>query len=120
MIVSIPQNKNLFLATGALGHSELVDIDKPKLIKTLSDKKVVDISSGWHFCTALTETFDLYCWGRGEYGALGMDSSHSQIMPTLNNIFEEYQDMHGIKPAQIKSVRNHSMVLMGKIVSGKI
>lgn len=48
---------------GALGHGNYRDLDTPRLIESLSDLDVVDISAGWAHSLALTKDGKVYRWG---------------------------------------------------------
>ncbi|XP_022244118.1 E3 ubiquitin-protein ligase HERC2-like isoform X2 [Limulus polyphemus] len=54
-----------------LGHSSEEHVRFPKVVELLSSKKVVDLSVGTSHCVALTESGELYCWGRNDQGQLG-------------------------------------------------
>jgi regulator of chromosome condensation len=57
-------------------------------IKSLKDKKVVQVGGGGHHSAAVTENGEIYMWGRLDSGQLGLDN---------NNIEEENiaRDAHG-------------------------
>jgi alpha-tubulin suppressor-like RCC1 family protein len=48
----------------------------PKKVKFEDENvKIKSISAGLYHCNALTESGDLYTWGRGLYGVLGNGSN---------------------------------------------
>jgi len=53
------------------------------LIKALSGKHVVHIACGSTYSAALTAAGELYTWGRGNYGRLGLGGSEDQTVPSL-------------------------------------
>lgn len=61
-------------------------------MKFFNDKniKVKDIACGIRHSVALSETGDIYTWGRGEYGLLGNGSNRDSMLPTKNEYFEMY------------------------------
>lgn len=63
-----------------LGHGNEEHVRYPKLIESLSDKKIKDLSVGGTHILALTEDQFVYGWGRNDYG---------QIDPTLGPVVSE-------------------------------
>jgi len=63
---------------GALGLGGATFSRIPKLVKTLSDKVVVQIACGEYHTLALTDKGDVYAWGRGFEGQLGIGSPHGE------------------------------------------
>ena len=45
---------------------------EPKLVDSLKETTVIDIAAGTGHNLAITETQDLYAWGAGQYGELGL------------------------------------------------
>jgi alpha-tubulin suppressor-like RCC1 family protein len=61
---------------GALGHGDKELQFVPKKVKFgEEDVKIKTISAGLYHCNAMTESGDLYTWGRGLYGVLGNGSN---------------------------------------------
>ncbi len=48
--------------------------NSPILIEALLDKKPIDISCGASHTVTCTEDGDVYSWGEGRFGALGVSS----------------------------------------------
>ncbi|GIY42325.1 e3 ubiquitin-protein ligase HERC2 [Caerostris extrusa] len=78
-----------------LGHSSDEYSRFPKLVESLSSKKVVDIAVGNCHCVAVTEEGDVYGWGLNDNGQLGdFTSSEPSVIASfrgkndniLNNI----------------------------------
>lgn len=58
---------------GKLGHGGVATEKFPKLIQgSLSGKNVKCISAGNRHSACVTEAGELFCWGEGEGGRLGM------------------------------------------------
>ena len=68
---------------GKLGHGNRVSYDKPKLIESLKSKRIRDIACGSSHSAAITSSGELYCWGLGEYGRLGLGDTSTQLKPKL-------------------------------------
>ena len=56
--------------------------EAPTLIQALAGKPIVQIACGSEYSAAITTTGDLYMWGRGTYGRLGVGSSDDLNVPT--------------------------------------
>ncbi|KAK8398901.1 hypothetical protein O3P69_004178 [Scylla paramamosain] len=68
---------------GKLGHGNRMSYDKPKLIESLKSKRIRDIACGSSHSAAITSSGELYCWGLGEYGRLGLGDTSTQLKPKL-------------------------------------
>ena len=66
---------------GRLGHGDTSSRDDPTLIEGLVGKNVVQISCGSTYSAAITDSGELYTWGRGTYGRLGHGNSDDQNVP---------------------------------------
>jgi len=64
---------------GALGQGITVLCPNPKRLTQLENKEIVDIVCGEGHSLALNKHGDVYCWGRGFEGQLGM--GHLQCVP---------------------------------------
>jgi alpha-tubulin suppressor-like RCC1 family protein len=62
---------------GALGHNSLDPHFNPKKVEFFSKNgiKIDKIAAGNYHCVAVTESGDMYNWGRGLYGVLGNGSN---------------------------------------------
>jgi alpha-tubulin suppressor-like RCC1 family protein len=72
---------------GSLGLGDTVFMSNPTAINYFVDHavKVMDITcGGWH-TAAITTEGDMYVWGRGEHGRLGLGDERgaSKLLPTL-------------------------------------
>jgi alpha-tubulin suppressor-like RCC1 family protein len=68
---------------GQTGHGNSIDQSLPKLIDTLSGKTIKNIACGAFHSVALTDLQNVYCWGRGSKGRLGLNSDSDQFSPRL-------------------------------------
>jgi len=64
-----------------LGDRALHQSSTPCLVEALSNLNAVKISCGWGHTAAVMNNGDLYTWGVGEYGALGIADPGSQWFP---------------------------------------
>eukprot|EP00741_Cyanophora_paradoxa_P009380 tig00000144_g9086.t1 len=68
---------------GRLGHGDEKDAFLPQEIDMLRSKQIVQISAGGAHSAALTSLGDLYMWGNGQAGQLGLGEKHDQRTPGL-------------------------------------
>ena len=54
-----------------IGTASLKSSPSPCLVEGLMSQSCVKVSCGWGHTMVLTESFDLFSWGFGDYGALG-------------------------------------------------
>eukprot|EP00826_Nyctotherus_ovalis_P031579 TRINITY_DN2525_c0_g1_i7.p1 TRINITY_DN2525_c0_g1~~TRINITY_DN2525_c0_g1_i7.p1 ORF type:complete len:839 (-),score=257.71 TRINITY_DN2525_c0_g1_i7:25-2541(-) len=64
-----------------LGDRTLHQSSTPCLVEALSHCNAVKMSCGWGHTAAVMDNGDLYTWGVGEYGALGVADPGSQWFP---------------------------------------
>lgn len=59
---------------GRLGHGKSTDCSVPTAVSTLSEQKVVKVAcgSGDSHTLCITDQGQVYSWGDGDYGKLGM------------------------------------------------
>ena len=68
---------------GQLGHGDRNSQKSPVKVEMLSNKPISSIScGGWHSC-ALTPNGDVYAWGSGRCGQLGLGDWASHRVPVL-------------------------------------
>ena len=75
-----------------MGHGDIQNHFRPKKVKFFEDNgiKVKDIACGVRHCVVLTESGDIYTWGRGEYGLLGNGNNSGSLLPVKNEFIEMY------------------------------
>ncbi|XP_042325644.1 E3 ISG15--protein ligase HERC5-like [Sceloporus undulatus] len=79
---------------------------KPRLLRELGDKQIVQIACGDHHSMALSKGGELFAWGQNEYGQLGMGRKSSATgEPQLVWLLEN------VPVAQIAAGSAHSMAL---------
>jgi E3 ubiquitin-protein ligase HERC2 len=68
---------------GILGHGNEFGLDKPMLIKELKNEEIIFIIAGEFNSAAVDAQGQLYTWGRGKYGMLGLGSEENVNIPKL-------------------------------------
>jgi len=64
-----------------LGDLTMTRSSTPCFVETLANLTAIGISCGWGHTAAVMSNGDLYTWGVGEYGALGIPETGSQWAP---------------------------------------
>lgn len=75
---------------GALGHGTLSDTRSPKLVTALQSDKVVAIAAGGNHTAALTASGEVFMFGKGRDGQLGLNEVayrwDPRRVPSLQNV----------------------------------
>eukprot|EP01130_Rhizamoeba_saxonica_P005107 TRINITY_DN204_c0_g1_i3.p1 TRINITY_DN204_c0_g1~~TRINITY_DN204_c0_g1_i3.p1 ORF type:complete len:294 (-),score=48.71 TRINITY_DN204_c0_g1_i3:374-1255(-) len=70
-----------------LGHGGVSSLEVPQVIERLSNVNIEAIDCGWGHSIALADTGELYVWGWGKDGQLGLGNDDTVTVPTvLDNI----------------------------------
>lgn len=97
-------------SNGCLGTGNLNDMYKPDMIKSevfglaKAERFIIDIVAGSEHCLALNEEKNVFAWGNGKMGRLGLGTETSQLYPTKIKFF----DNHDIKIFRIEAGEMHS------------
>ncbi|EGR29393.1 rcc1 family hect domain protein, putative [Ichthyophthirius multifiliis] len=75
---------------GSLGHGGLIYSDIPKNIIKFNQKKIIQITCGEFHTLALTDTYDLYSWGRGFEGQLGTGKDCASFPCYVSIFYQKY------------------------------
>eukprot|EP00300_Choanocystis_sp_HF-7_P019282 c20291_g1_i1.p1 GENE.c20291_g1_i1~~c20291_g1_i1.p1 ORF type:complete len:1112 (-),score=197.97 c20291_g1_i1:2283-5597(-) len=69
---------------GKLGHGELNDETTPRLVAALDGKKVIQVACGFsHTLALIAGSQDVYAWGSGHGGKLGLGDQQNRSEPAL-------------------------------------
>ncbi|XP_071723330.1 ultraviolet-B receptor UVR8-like [Rutidosis leptorrhynchoides] len=68
---------------GQVGVGDNVDHCSPVQVKFPRDQRVVQISCGWRHTLAVTERQNVFSWGRGTNGQLGLGESKDRNIPMI-------------------------------------
>ncbi|XP_013171805.1 PREDICTED: probable E3 ubiquitin-protein ligase HERC4 isoform X1 [Papilio xuthus] len=80
--------------------------DKPKIIKFLAAKSVIQIACGSYHSIALTNNGDLYSWGANSYGQCGLGN-----MTNKETTPQQITSLFGVPIALVACGSNHTFVL---------
>ena len=70
-----------FFSPNALGHGDKQPCPHPKRVEALQGSRVRGIAAGEEHVLALTEEGQVWAWGKGEFGRLGLGGSGNQLSP---------------------------------------
>ena len=62
-------------SSGCLGHGNFHDVKQPKIVEALIGSEVMDLACGSNHAVALTTDQELFSWGIGDNGRLGLASA---------------------------------------------
>ena len=66
---------------GQLGHGAAISCAEPRLLSQLASKVVAQVVCGQGHSMALTDYGDVFSWGRGFEGQLGLGSQEVALCP---------------------------------------
>ncbi|KAL9664449.1 hypothetical protein QQ045_019850 [Rhodiola kirilowii] len=73
--------------SGQLGHGEMVNVLKPKMVESLKSLVIVHVAAGWNHSGFVTDTGLLYTCGDGSFGQLGHGDFQSHCSPKAVSYF---------------------------------
>ncbi|KAL6047563.1 hypothetical protein STEG23_007674 [Scotinomys teguina] len=68
-------------SNGCLGHGNLTDISQPTIVEALLGYEMVQVACGASHVLALSTDGELFAWGRGDGGRLGLGTRESHSCP---------------------------------------
>lgn len=68
-------------SNGCLGHGNLTDISQPTIVEALLGYEMVQVACGASHVLALSTDGELFAWGRGDGGRLGLGTRESHNCP---------------------------------------
>lgn len=92
-------------ANGCLGHGNLNDVTQAKIVEALLGYEIVQVSCGASHVLAVTNENEVFSWGRGDNGRLGLGTLESHTTPQP----VEFPD--GVSPCYVNCGVDCSMVI---------
>uniref|UniRef100_A0ABA3I9H9 non-specific serine/threonine protein kinase n=1 Tax=Gadus morhua TaxID=8049 RepID=A0ABA3I9H9_GADMO len=68
-------------SNGCLGHGSFNDVSQPKIVEALLGYELVQVSCGASHVLAVTNEREVFAWGRGDNGRLGLGTLDSHSSP---------------------------------------
>uniref|UniRef100_A0A669P9J5 Serine/threonine-protein kinase Nek8 n=1 Tax=Phasianus colchicus TaxID=9054 RepID=A0A669P9J5_PHACC len=98
-------------SNGCLGHGNFTDISQPKIVEALLGYEMVQVACGASHVLAVSNEREVFAWGRGDNGRLGLGTLECHNSPQQVAVPPEHEAQRVI--CGIDS----SMVLTGKLRS---
>ncbi|XP_068173568.1 serine/threonine-protein kinase Nek8 isoform X2 [Antennarius striatus] len=95
-------------SNGCLGHGNFNDVTQPKIVEALLGYELVQVSCGASHVLAVTNEREVFAWGRGDNGRLGLgtqDTFNSPQQVTLPVEFEAQRVVCGVDCSMIISTQ---------------
>eukprot|EP00941_MAST-03F_sp_MAST-3F-sp1_P001298 g1298.t1 len=85
---------SMMFGQGGLGHGDMQQCDVPTLVEVLEEDGVdiVSVACGESHTLALSSTGEVWSWGKGEYGRLGIGGSSDSSLPELVDLLNEMEN----------------------------
>uniref|UniRef100_A0A668RN08 Serine/threonine-protein kinase Nek8 n=1 Tax=Oreochromis aureus TaxID=47969 RepID=A0A668RN08_OREAU len=102
-------------SNGCLGHGNFNDVTQPKIVEALLGYELIQVSCGASHVLAVTNEREVFAWGRGDNGRLGLgtqDTHNSPQQVCLPGDFEAQRVVCGVDCSMIIS-NQHSIVACG-------
>ncbi|XP_069801643.1 serine/threonine-protein kinase Nek8 isoform X1 [Dendropsophus ebraccatus] len=96
-------------SNGCLGHANFNDVTQPKIVEALLGYEIVHVSCGASHVLAVSNEKEVFSWGRGDNGRLGLGNQESHNSPQQVAIPQEYEPQKvvcGIDSSMILTVGN--------------
>uniref|UniRef100_A0A672GUF1 non-specific serine/threonine protein kinase n=1 Tax=Salarias fasciatus TaxID=181472 RepID=A0A672GUF1_SALFA len=68
-------------SNGCLGHGNFNDVTQPKIVEALLGYELVQVSCGASHVLAITNEREVFAWGRGDNGRLGLGTQDTHNCP---------------------------------------
>ncbi|XP_069767306.1 serine/threonine-protein kinase Nek8 isoform X3 [Narcine bancroftii] len=97
-------------SNGCLGHGTFNDVTQPKIVEALLGFEIAQVSCGASHVLAATNDREVFSWGRGDNGRLGLETQESHSSPQQVSTPPEYEAQKvlcGIDSSMILTTQNH-------------
>ncbi|XP_013879557.1 serine/threonine-protein kinase Nek8 isoform X2 [Austrofundulus limnaeus] len=95
-------------SNGCLGHGNFNDVTQPKIVEALLGYELVQVSCGASHVLAVTNEREVFAWGRGDNGRLGLGTQDTHNCPQqvcLPAEFEAQRVVCGVDCSMVISSR---------------
>nr|XP_002126613.1 serine/threonine-protein kinase Nek8 [Ciona intestinalis] len=70
-------------SNGCLGHGNFQDVEKATIVEQLLGSELIEIASGSYHMLAVTSDGEVFSWGKGDNGRLGLNSEETVAVPMM-------------------------------------
>ncbi|XP_078536219.1 serine/threonine-protein kinase Nek8 isoform X1 [Lissotriton helveticus] len=95
-------------SNGCVGHGNFNDVSQPKIVEALLGYEIVHVSCGASHVLAVTNEREVFAWGRGDNGRLGLGSQESYNFPQQVTVPPDHE------PQKVLCAIDSSMILTVK------
>ncbi|XP_047247170.1 serine/threonine-protein kinase Nek8 isoform X3 [Girardinichthys multiradiatus] len=78
-------------SNGCLGHGNFNDVTQPKIVEALLGYELVQVSCGASHVLAVTNEREVFAWGRGDNGRLGLGTQDTHNCPQQVSLPAEFE-----------------------------
>nr|XP_028563298.1 serine/threonine-protein kinase Nek8 isoform X2 [Podarcis muralis] len=96
-------------SSGCLGHETFTDVTQPKIVEALLGYEITHVACGASHVLAVSNEGEIFAWGRGDNGRLGLGTQESHNSPQQVSIppdHEAQKVLCGIDASMILTGRN--------------
>ncbi|XP_061460632.1 serine/threonine-protein kinase Nek8 isoform X2 [Rhineura floridana] len=95
--------------SGCLGHETFTDVSQPKIVEALLGYEITQVACGASHVLAVSNEGEVFAWGRGDNGRLGLGTQESHSSPQQVPVppdHEAQKVLCGIDSSMILTARN--------------
>ncbi|NXP91562.1 NEK8 kinase, partial [Passerina amoena] len=96
-------------SNGCLGHGNFTDVSQPKIVEALLGYEMVQVACGASHVLAVSNEREVFAWGRGDNGRLGLGTLECHNCPqqvTVPPEHEAHRVICGIDSSMVLTVKN--------------
>uniref|UniRef100_A0A8B9PJG0 Serine/threonine-protein kinase Nek8 n=1 Tax=Apteryx owenii TaxID=8824 RepID=A0A8B9PJG0_APTOW len=96
-------------SNGCLGHGNFTDVSQPKIVEALLGYEMVQVACGASHVLAVSNEREVFAWGRGDNGRLGLGTLECHNSPQQVAVPPEHEAQRvvcGIDSSMILTVKN--------------
>ncbi|XP_019401378.1 PREDICTED: serine/threonine-protein kinase Nek8 [Crocodylus porosus] len=97
-------------SNGCLGHGNFTDVTQPKIVEALLGYEIVQVACGASHVLAVSNEREVFAWGRGDNGRLGLGTLESHNSPQQVPVPSEHEAQGvicGIDASMVLTIRGH-------------
>ncbi|XP_041278959.1 serine/threonine-protein kinase Nek8 isoform X2 [Onychostruthus taczanowskii] len=96
-------------SNGCLGHGNFTDVSQPKIVEALLGYEMVQVACGASHVLAVSNEREVFAWGRGDNGRLGLGTLECHNCPQQVTVPPEHEAQRvicGIDSSMVLTVKN--------------
>lgn len=96
---------------GRMGNGGTDSFYVPEVLEYFEELNCIQIAAGEGFSLALTDDGRVHCWGKNDYGQLGLGGSIAMDVYNMENYPKEIESLQGVKITSIAAGATHSAAI---------